>query len=157
VSNHYAESAEETRTAQARLIESFKKKRDECLEERNEDLRLDSEDVLVEMVSSRSQSAQTGSPSHSDRSERSSGNSSEGQTISKPIDEEVGCQRDHRGRNRRIPAEEVYKTPRSDHYTDAEYDNQALEAWRHQCRKLHDYMPDRDYSQDLASRFHFLH
>ncbi len=103
-------------------------------------------------MSSRSPSAQTGSPCHSDHSDRSSGNSSEGQTISKPIDEEGGVQREYRGRNRRIPAEEAYKTPRSGHYTDAEYDEQVLEAWRHQCRKAHDYMPDRAYTKEVHGK-----
>jgi hypothetical protein len=148
-SKSYAESAEKTRTTQARLIESFQKKRDERLEEKNDkrdDLRLNSEGDLVEMVLSRSQSAQAGSPSHSDRS---SSNSSKDQTITRLIEEDGECQRNHCGRNRRIPEEEVYRTPRSDHYTDAEYDNQALEAWRHQCKKSHDYMPDRDYSASV--------
>jgi hypothetical protein len=83
VSKNYAESAEKRRTAQARLIESFEKKRDERLEGRNnkrDDLRLNSEGDLVETVSSRSQSAQTGSPSLSDRS---SSNSSKDQTITR--------------------------------------------------------------------------
>jgi hypothetical protein len=147
----YLESAEKTRAAQASLIESFKEKRKEPPGERNENLYLDSDGDLVEM-SSRSPSVQTGSPCHSDRSDRSSGNSSEGQTISKPIDEDGGAQREYRGRNRRIPAEEAYKTPRSGHYTDAEYDEQSLEAWRYQCRKAHDYMPDRDYSAEVHGK-----
>jgi hypothetical protein len=56
--NLFAESAEKTRAAQTSLIESFKKKRKECPEDRNENLYLDSDGDLVEMVSSRSPSAQ---------------------------------------------------------------------------------------------------
>ena len=62
--NRFAESAEKKRAAQASLIESFKKKRKECRDDRNENLYLDSDGDLVEMVSSRSPSAQTRSPCH---------------------------------------------------------------------------------------------
>jgi hypothetical protein len=48
--------------------------------------------------------------------------------------------------------EERYRRPRSDHYTDAEYENQALEAWREKCRQVHDYMQDRDYPMDAHSK-----
>jgi hypothetical protein len=39
-------------------------------------------------------------------------------------------------------------------YSDAEYEQQALEAWREHCRqsRAHDYMPDRDYSDDVHSK-----
>ena len=88
--NRFAESAKKKRAAQASLIESFKKKKKECPEVRNENLYLDSDGDLVEMVSSRSPSAQTRSPCRSDRSDHSSANSSEGQTISKPICQNLG-------------------------------------------------------------------
>ncbi len=152
MSKNDAESAEKTRAAQARLIESIEQKRDELLEGRKDnqgDLRLDSKGGIMDKTSSRSQSAQTGSPALSDRS---SNNSSEDQRNTRPIEEDGGCQRDHRRRNRKIPEEEVYRTPRLDHYTDAEYDNQALEAWRNQCRQSHDYMPDRDYSREVHGK-----
>jgi hypothetical protein len=152
MSENYDESAEKTRAAQARLIEIFEQKRDERLrvkEGKHGDLRLDSKGDIVDMTSSRSQSAQTGSPVFSDRS---SSNSSEDQSNTRPIEQDGGCQRDHRGRNRKIPEEEVYRSPRSGHYTDAEYDNQALEAWRNQCRKSHDYMPDRDYPMEVHGK-----
>jgi hypothetical protein len=62
--NAFAESAEKTRAAQASRIESFKRKKKECPEVRNENLYLDFDGDLVEMVSSRSPSAQTRSPCH---------------------------------------------------------------------------------------------
>ncbi len=96
---------------------------------------MDSKGDIVNMTSSRSQSAQTGLLVFSDRS---SSNSSEDQSNTKPIEQDGVYQRDHRGRNREIPEEEVYRPPRSGHYTDVEHDNQALEAWRNQCRKSHD-------------------
>ncbi len=109
----YAESAEKTRAAQAKLIESFEQKREDRLkakEDKPEDLRLNSDGDIVDMTSSRSQSAQTGSPV---LSERSSSNSSEDPSSKRTIAEDGGCQRGHRGHNRRIPEEELYRTPRS--------------------------------------------
>jgi hypothetical protein len=154
VARGYAESAANTRVAQARLIESFERKRDERLEEmkdKSDDLRLDSHGDIVDITSSRSQSAQTASSALSHRSSSSSLDlSDQKETIA--IAEDGGCQRDFRGRNRRIPEKEEYKTPRSDHYTDVEYDTQAIEAWRHYCRRMHDYMPDRDYYGDVHAK-----
>ena len=57
----YDKSVENTRAAQARMIESFEQKRNERLEEekdKQEELRLDSKGDIVDMTSSRSQSAQ---------------------------------------------------------------------------------------------------
>jgi hypothetical protein len=148
-----AEESAKTREAQSQMIENFERQRDERLEkmdEQDDDFRFDSQGDIVDVTSSRSQSAQIGSLVFSQRS--SSKSSERDPKERRSLDPEGGCQRDHRGRNRTISAAEEYKTPRSNHYTEAEYDQQALEAWRHHCRQSHDYMPDRACSDDVHAK-----
>jgi hypothetical protein len=129
------------------MIEGFEQKRKERLESdqnKHVDLRLNSQGDLVDVTSEGSLSP--------DLDDRSSSASSEGQRRTRSVSPSGGCQSGHRGRNRRIPEEERYVTPKAGHYTDAEYDEQALEAWREQCRQSHDYMPDRDYDLDVHGK-----
>jgi hypothetical protein len=129
----YAEAAEKTRAEQARMIESFERKKEERLEseyDKHVDLRLDLD-------------------------HRSSSTSSGNQRKTRSISPDGVCHSRYRGRNRRIPDEERYRTPKPGHYTEEDeiYQSSSLSP----SRSISPRVSPRSRPRDKHEGYHARH